>query len=217
MRETRAQLGFAAQAGCADHRAFGQFFQPFVAVGHQRVKRVGALAHRHQNKAFRQIHRHIFKRMHCQIGAVFLQCGFQLFDKQAFAADFGQGFVQNLVALRGHAQNIDRAAWIQRLQFCLNVFGLPHGQCAFAAGNGEFLRNVHGVSCGISNGAAKSSLHAGGESAGCFFGVKLNEWRLLFRLNLHVDAIQNFLRAGIEQIGQRIIVQMRKEKFQAGV
>ena len=154
--------------------------------------------------------------MHRQIGTVFLQCGFQLFDKQAFAADFGQGFVQNLVALRGHAQNIDRAAWIQRLQFCLNVFGLPHGQCAFAAGNSEFLRNVHGVSCGISNSAAKSSLHAGGKSAGCFFGVKLNGWRL-FRLNLHVDAIQNFLRASIEQIGQRIIVQMCEEKFQAGV
>lgn len=49
----------------------------------------------------------------------------QFFDKQAFAADFGEGFVENLVAARGHAENLHIAFGIEGLQARLNVLGLP--------------------------------------------------------------------------------------------
>ena len=64
MREAGAQLRFAAQAGCADDCAVRQVFQPRVLVGNECVKRVGAFANRRQRKALRQIHRHVFNRMH---------------------------------------------------------------------------------------------------------------------------------------------------------
>ena len=76
MREAGAQLRFAAQAGCANDCAVWQFFQPRVAVGNECVKRIGALANGGEGKALRQIHRHVFNRMHRQIGAIFLQRGF---------------------------------------------------------------------------------------------------------------------------------------------
>jgi len=62
-------------------------------VGYERVKRIGALADGGKGEAFGQIHRHVFNRMHSQIGATVLQGLFQLFDKQAFAADFRQGWI----------------------------------------------------------------------------------------------------------------------------
>ena len=77
--------------------------------------------------------------MHRQIGAAFGQRHFQLFDEQAFAADLGQGFVQDLVALGGHAQDVHAEVGIERLQPGLDVFGLPHGQPAFAAGDDDFV------------------------------------------------------------------------------
>jgi len=80
--------------------------------------------------------------MHRQIGATVLQGLFQLFDKQAFAADFRQGFVQNLVAARGHTQDFNFAVGIQGFQTTLDMFCLPHGKQAFAAGDNEFFR-VH--------------------------------------------------------------------------
>ena len=88
MRIARAQLGFAAQAGCADDGTFGHFFQTRVLVGHKRVKRIGAFADGRKRETFRQIHRYVFNRMHGQVGPAVIQSLFQLFDKQAFATDF---------------------------------------------------------------------------------------------------------------------------------
>jgi len=66
--------------------------------------RIFAFADRGKHETFRQIHRHIFQRMHGEVGASVFQRGFQLFHEQALSADFGQRDIQNLVALRGHAQ-----------------------------------------------------------------------------------------------------------------
>ena len=71
--------------------------------------------------------------MHRDVGAALLQSLFQLFHKQALAAHFAQAAVQNLVALRGHAQQGDRVA--ARLQQSLYMFGLPQRQPAFAGGD----------------------------------------------------------------------------------
>ena len=78
--------------------------------------------------------------MHGQIGAAFFQSSLKFFDKQAFAADFAQRAVQDLVALGGHAQQRDRMAL--RLQQGLDMFGLPQGKAALAGGNSEVLHGV---------------------------------------------------------------------------
>jgi len=52
VRIAGAQLGFAAQAGGADNRAFGHFFQTRILVGYERVKRIGALADGGKGEAF---------------------------------------------------------------------------------------------------------------------------------------------------------------------
>ena len=80
--------------------------------------------------------------MHGQVGSAVMQSLFQLFDKQAFTADFRQSSVQNLVAARGHAQDFDFAVGIQGFQTTLDMFCLPHSKQAFAAGDNEFFR-VH--------------------------------------------------------------------------
>jgi len=69
--------------------------------------RVFALADGGQHETFRHIHRHILQRMHGEIGAPVFQRGFQLFNEQALAADFRQRHVENLVTLRGHAEDAD--------------------------------------------------------------------------------------------------------------
>ena len=100
-----------------------------------------------------------------QIGAPVLQRLLQLFDKQTLAADFGQGFVENLVALGGHAQNADAALRIKRLQAVADVFGLPHRQTALAAGNHKCLGNIHGAKRGWEKGGNSNT----GRFSGCLY------------------------------------------------
>ena len=100
-------------------------------VGDKRVTRVLALQHAGQRKAFRQIHRHVFQRVHRDVGPAFTQCDFQFLDKQALAAHLAQRAVQNLVALRRHAQQFDLPAQTS-LQKSLDMSGLPHRQAALA-------------------------------------------------------------------------------------
>ncbi|MOA35661.1 hypothetical protein D3C78_1571300 [compost metagenome] len=79
--------------------------------------------------------------MHGDVGAAFLQRQLQFLHEQALAADLGQGLVEDLVALGGHAEDFHAERRVQRLQAGFDVFGLPHGKFAFAAGDDEF---VHG-------------------------------------------------------------------------
>ena len=83
-------------------------------IRHKRIARVFALANHRQFEPGRQIHRHVFHRMHRQVGATFVERDFQLFDEQTLAADFGQRDIQNLVAARSHAEDIDRVGWVER-------------------------------------------------------------------------------------------------------
>ena len=50
--------------------------------------------------------------MHCDIGPAIFQCGFQFLYEQALAADFGQGDIQYLIALCGHAEDTDLHFWV---------------------------------------------------------------------------------------------------------
>ena len=130
------QQRHAAQAGGADDSTLGQFGQVRVVIGNQGITRVFALHHAGQDKTFGQRHRHVLERVHGQVGTALLNGHLQLFDEQAFAADFAQAAVQNLVALGRHAQERDLMTQLGQQRF--DMFSLPQGQTAFAGGDGEF-------------------------------------------------------------------------------
>ena len=69
------------QTGGADHCTGRQRVQRRKMVGHQRIARVFASQDTGQGKAIGQVHGHIFKRVHRQVGAPFAQRHFQLFDE----------------------------------------------------------------------------------------------------------------------------------------
>lgn len=68
--------------------------------------------------------------MHGQVSPAFFQCDFQFLHKQALATDLAQGTVQNLITLRGHAQQFHLVPAL--LQQGLDVLCLPQGQAAFS-------------------------------------------------------------------------------------
>ena len=130
-----AQQHQAAQAGGAHHGTGRQVGQARAVGRHPGIARVFAVHHAGQRKPGGQLHRHIFERMHGQVGPAFFQCGFQLLDEQALATHLAQGAVQNLVAPGGHAQQGDGVP--QAFEQRLDVFGLPQCQTALAGGYGE--------------------------------------------------------------------------------
>ena len=168
VRELCPQLCFAAQAGCADDCACGHFFQTRILIGYERVKRAGAFADCRQCEPFRQFHRHVFDGVDGQIGTAVLQCLFEFFDKQAFAADFRQCAVEDLVAARRHAQNFHFAVGIQCFQTAFDVFGLPHRQHAFPAGDNQFFRCVHRFSLNGMCGPSENKRTFQTAERGCF-------------------------------------------------
>ena len=103
-------------------------------IGNEGIARVFAGQDASQRKAFRQIHRYVFQRMHGDVGAAFTEGHFQFLDEQPLAAHLAQRAVQDLVAQGGHAQQFDLPAQA-RLQQRLDVFGLPQRQPAFTRGN----------------------------------------------------------------------------------
>jgi mono/diheme cytochrome c family protein len=52
--------------------------------------------------------------MHGEVGRAVEQGRLELLDEQALAADLGQRTVEDLVAARGHAQQLDAAGRIER-------------------------------------------------------------------------------------------------------
>ena len=90
IRPQRLQQHQTAQARRADDSALRQIRQRGKLIRHQRVARVFALQHAGQRKAVGQVHRHVFERMHGDVGASFCQRNFEFLDEQPFAADFAQ-------------------------------------------------------------------------------------------------------------------------------
>ncbi len=129
-----AQLGEPAQAGGAHHRALRQGFERVETRADERVTRVLALEHGGQHEAFGQLHGNVLERVHGQVGAASFKGHFEFFDEQALAAHLGQRAVEDLVALGGHAQQVDLAAKAA-LQQVAHVLGLPKGEAAFTGGD----------------------------------------------------------------------------------
>ena len=141
VRAQRTQQHHTAQAGGANHRTVGQRGEVGIAHRHQRVTRVFAQHDAGEAKALGQFHRHVFERVHGEVGPAFVERGFELLDKQAFAADFAQGPVQDLVALGGHAEQFNPVAL--GLQQVAHMPGLPQRQPALTGGNYKVLGRGH--------------------------------------------------------------------------
>ncbi len=131
----RLQQHLPAQAGGADHGTLGQVGQAGVAGRDEGIARILALHHAGQLEALGQLHGNVLERMHGHVGAAFFQRDFQLFHEEALAAHLGQGAVEDLVALGGHAEQFDGVA--ARTQQGLHMFGLPEREAAFARGDDD--------------------------------------------------------------------------------
>jgi hypothetical protein len=75
------------------------------------------------------------------------QRGFEFLHEQALAAHLGQRPVEDLVAARGHAQQLHFAGRIEGFETGLDVLGLPQGEAAFTGGNDDAVgrRCAHGI------------------------------------------------------------------------
>ena len=72
--------------------------------------------------------------MHGDIGAVFEQGLFQLFDKQPFTTDFCQRRIENAVTLTSHGDQRYLNTRMMVFQLTFNILCLPQGEGAFARG-----------------------------------------------------------------------------------
>ncbi|MNN65021.1 hypothetical protein D3C81_1804970 [compost metagenome] len=81
--------------------------------------------------------------MHGDVGFLFKQRGLQLLDEQAFAADFRQWRVEQLVTAADHGHQRYQKPRVSLFQAGLDVFGLPQGQGTFAGSDADFARG-HG-------------------------------------------------------------------------
>ena len=89
VRPQGLQQHLAAQAGGAHHRTLRQRFQAGVARRNEGVMGVFSFHHAGQCEAFRKLHRHVFERVHGDVGAAFFQRHFQLFHEQPLAPHLG--------------------------------------------------------------------------------------------------------------------------------
>ena len=71
-----------------------------------------------------------------------MQRDFEFLDKQAFAADFGQALIENLIAARGRTENFHRHIGIKRTQAVADVVRLPQSQARLAGNDGDHFRRV---------------------------------------------------------------------------
>ena len=127
------QLSQAAQGTRAHHRAFGkgvEFVRLVLGVHHQGIGRVFPFGDAAEHQPLRKVGGQVFQGMDGDVRTVHQHLGFQFLGEQAFVADFGQGDVQDLVALGGHGFHRDLQAGMGLLQFRFHPVGLHHGQLA---------------------------------------------------------------------------------------
>ena len=129
------ELHAAAQAACADARAWWQFGEAGVVVTDEGVMRVFARQDGSDAEAFRQVHANVFHGVNGNVGFSARHRLFQLFDEESFAADAGKRCVEDLVAPGGHRHEADGKVRIVRAQASGNMFGLPQREFAFAGGD----------------------------------------------------------------------------------
>ena len=141
VRIDRAQLRLAAQTGSADAGAGRKIAQTRVLARNESVPRVLPLRDGDQLETGGQVHGHILDRVHGEVGAAFRHGRFQLLHEQTLATDARERRIENLVALGGHAEQLDLQTRVQFQEAGLDVFGLPQGKLALARGDDDFFRH----------------------------------------------------------------------------
>ena len=110
------QLGLAAQARRADDRSGGQRGDRFMIIGNERVARIFARRDGREDEPLGYVHRDVLQRVDGKIGAPFAKRVLELLDEEALAADRGQRPVEQAIALRRDAQQLDGQVGMERAQ-----------------------------------------------------------------------------------------------------
>ena len=85
----------------------GRPARPSEAVADEGVAGVLTLQDDRQVQPVGKVHRHVLHGVHGDVRGPVQHALFQLLDEQALAADLRQGGVEDLVAARGHAADLD--------------------------------------------------------------------------------------------------------------
>ena len=78
--------------------------------------------------------------MHREVGSALFERSLELLDEQAFATDFRQRAIEDLVAARGHAEQ-PRIECAMLAHQRAHMLGLPQRETAFARGDHGLLRH----------------------------------------------------------------------------
>ena len=147
VRVVVAQLGQPAQRAGAYHGAFRQGLQlvaGILGIHHEGVRRIFPFGDATQHQAFGKVGGQILEGVNGDLGPPHQHLGLEFLGEQALVADFGQGHIQNLVALGGHRFHRNGQARMGLFQFSLHPVGLHHGQLAAAGGDAQMLEG-HGL------------------------------------------------------------------------
>ena len=137
VRAPGEHLRLPAEGGRADARARRQPGQRLRAA-RQPVAGVGPLKHRGKDEAFRQDRLQVLHRMDRGIDPPLGQRRFDLFGKQALAADIGQPAVANPVAGRADDGDLDIEVGVLRPQGGRRLLRLPESERTAARAETDF-------------------------------------------------------------------------------
>src|SRR5581483_5059403 len=154
----RAQLRLATQARGADTRAMRQRIDAVESCADERIARIGRFEERGEREPLRQMHRDVFHRMHCDVGAPLGHRLLQLLHEQALAAGLLQRRVEEAIAARGHRHELDDEPGVRALEQPFDVARLPERERAFARRDAQRLRSrARHPSTGLSTSARRTS------------------------------------------------------------
>jgi hypothetical protein len=107
------------------------------AAGDQHVAGLFPPGDRTDAKSFGNIGGHVFHAVHCQVDASIQQGFFNLLDEQAFAANFGQGDIQDFVSTGFDDGQFDGDVRMVGADGIFDPVGLPQGQLAAPGADGD--------------------------------------------------------------------------------
>ena len=107
-------------------------------VQHQGICGIFPFGDAPEHQPLREIGRQVLQGMNSDIGTPDKHLGLELFCEQPLVTNFGQGYVENFVALGGHRFHGDGQSRMSLFQFGFHPVGLHHRQLASAGGDAQF-------------------------------------------------------------------------------
>jgi hypothetical protein len=84
-----------------------QLVDALELVADERISGIRAFQHRAEREFGIEFHRHVFQRVHGDVGAAVEHCDFELLEEQTLAADLGKRAVEDQVAARAQRDQLD--------------------------------------------------------------------------------------------------------------